>query len=71
MTEQMRRGTVKWFSSDKGYGFIARDEGEDVFFHFTALENTGFRTIEKDDEVEFEMESSPKGPKATRVVPVD
>ncbi len=71
MTEQMRRGTVKWFSSDKGYGFIAREEGEDVFFHFTALENTGFRTIEKNDEVEFELETSSKGPKATRVVPVD
>jgi len=71
MSEEMRRGKVKWFSSDKGYGFISRQDGEDVFFHFTVLENTGFKTIEKDCEVEFEMEDSPKGPKATRVVPVD
>ena len=71
MSEEMRRGKVKWFSSDKGYGFISRQDGEDVFFHFTVLENTGFKTIEKDCEVAFEMEDSPKGPKATRVVPVD
>ena len=71
MSEQMRQGKVKWFSSDKGYGFISREDGEDVFFHFTVLEDTGFKPIEKDREVKFEMEESDKGPKATRVVPVD
>lgn len=71
MSNITNEGTVKWFNSDKGYGFISRDEGEDVFFHFTVLENTGFKTIEKDCRVEFEMEDSPKGPKATRVVPLE
>lgn len=66
-----KEGVIKWFSEDKGYGFIAWEEGEDVFFHFTALEQTGFRRITEDVPVEFEMEEGPKGPKATRVVPID
>lgn len=62
------RGTVKWFSDDKGYGFIERDDGEDdVFFHFSVLEGDGFKTIDEGAEVEFDQEMSPKGPKATRV----
>lgn len=71
MQDEMKVGTVKWFSRDKGYGFISREDGDDVFFHFTALEQTGFKTIEADCRVEFEMEESNDGPKATRVIPVD
>jgi CspA family cold shock protein len=62
-------GRIKWFSREEGYGFIARDEGEDVFFHFTVLERTGFTPIEEGLEVEFEFEESSDGPKATKVVP--
>ncbi len=62
-------GRVKWFSRDEGYGFIECSEGDDVFFHFTALERTGFKPIEEDLEVEFELEESADGPKATTVIP--
>lgn len=71
MADEMCEGVVKWFSRDKGYGFIAREEGEDVFFHFTALEQTGFKPIEEDRPVQFEYEDSSEGPKATRVIPLD
>ena len=71
MSEAMLEGTIKWFSRDKGYGFISRDEGEDVFFHFTVLEQTGFKRIDSEMRVEFEMEEGKKGPKATRVIPID
>ncbi|MFW5966266.1 MAG: cold-shock protein [Persicimonas sp.] len=67
---EMYEGKVKWFSEDKGYGFIARDEGEDVFFHYSALQVSGFKTIEDDREVEFELEDGPKGPKAVNVHPL-
>jgi len=61
-------GTVKWFNEDKGYGFIERnDGGEDVFLHFSALEQSGFKTIAEDAAVEFDVESGPKGPKAANV----
>ena len=61
-------GTVKWFNDDKGYGFIARDDGDDVFFHYSALEVDGYKTIDDDSAVQFELEVGPKGPKAVRVV---
>jgi CspA family cold shock protein len=65
------QGTVKWFNEDKGYGFIARDDGgEDVFLHFSALQQDGFKTIDEGAKVEFEVEHGPKGPKATEVIPV-
>lgn len=67
---EMFEGKVKWFSEDKGYGFIARTEGEDVFFHYSALQVSGFKTIEDDRQVEFELEDGPKGPKAVNVHPL-
>jgi len=61
-------GTVKWFSGQKGYGFIEREGGDDVFVHFSAIQGEGFRNLEEGDQVEFEVESGPKGPQATNVV---
>ena len=66
MTEK-ETGTVKWFNDAKGYGFIARDSGEDVFVHYSAVEGEGFRTLREDDRVEFAVEQGPKGLQATRV----
>ena len=61
-------GTVKWFSRAKGYGFIQREGGEDVFVHFSAIQGGSFRNLEEGDQVEFTIESSPKGPQAADVV---
>jgi len=61
-------GTIKWFSSEKGYGFIAREDGPDVFVHYTAIQAEGFRTLEEGQRVEFTIEDSPKGPQAANVV---
>jgi len=61
-------GTVKWFSGQKGYGFIEREGGDDVFVHFSAIQGEGFRNLEEGDQVEFNVESGPKGPQATNVV---
>ena len=61
-------GTVKWFSGQKGYGFIEREGGDDVFVHFSAIQGDGFRNLEEGDQVEFNIESGPKGPQATNVV---
>jgi CspA family cold shock protein len=61
-------GTVKWFNNSKGYGFIGRDDGEDVFVHHTGIRGEGFKTLDEGDRVEFVVESSPKGPQATDVV---
>jgi len=61
-------GTVKWFSREKGYGFIAQEGGDDVFVHYTVIEGTGFRNLAEGEQVEFSVESSPKGPQATNVV---
>ena len=61
-------GTVKWFSRAKGYGFIQREGGEDVFVHFSAIQGGGFRNLEEGDQVEFTIESSPKGAQAADVV---
>ena len=60
-------GTVKWFSRAKGYGFIEREGGDDVFVHYSALQGEGFRNLEEGDQVEFTIESSPKGPQASDV----
>lgn len=65
---ERKTGTIKWFDEDKGYGFIEPDEGsEDVFLHFSELNQEGFKTIEEDERVEFEVEQGPKGLKATNV----
>jgi len=61
-------GTVKWFSRTKGYGFIARGDGKDVFVHYSAIAEEGFRNLEEGQQVEFSVEDSPKGPQATNVV---
>ncbi len=61
-------GTVKWFSRAKGYGFISRDGGDDVFVHYTAIQGDGFRNLDEGQQVEFSVEDSPKGPQATNVV---
>jgi CspA family cold shock protein len=63
-------GSVKWFSESKGYGFIEKDEGGDVFVHFSAIEGDGFRTLTEGQRVEFEEEQGPKGLQAKKVVPL-
>ena len=57
----METGTVKWFNRTKGYGFIEREEGEDVFVHFSAINSEGFKTLDEGDKVEFEITDGPKG----------
>jgi len=61
-------GTVKWFNSGKGYGFISREEGDDVFVHHSEIQAEGFRQLEEGQRVEFSVEDGPKGPQATNVV---
>ncbi|OGW60421.1 MAG: cold-shock protein [Nitrospirae bacterium RBG_16_64_22] len=63
----MARGTVKWFNDAKGFGFIAQEEGKDVFVHFSAIEGDGFKTLAEGDSVEFEVTQGPKGPQASNV----
>lgn len=67
MTERIT-GTVKWFSDNKGYGFIAREGGEDVFVHFSAIQGEGFRTLDEGQQVEFSIQQGPKGLQAAEVV---
>ncbi|MBW1998374.1 MAG: cold-shock protein [Deltaproteobacteria bacterium] len=67
----MARGTVKWFSNKRGYGFITPDEGgEDLFIHYTNIEGEGFRSLEEGQVVEFEEAQGDKGPQATKVRPI-
>ncbi len=67
----MARGTVKWFSSEKGFGFITQDSGgPDVFVHHTAIEGSGYRNLEEGQQVEFETAQGPKGLQASAVRPV-
>ena len=63
----MAIGTVKWFNPDKGFGFITPENGPDVFVHFSAITGTGFRNLDENDKVEFEITSGPKGPNAANV----
>jgi cold shock protein len=62
------QGSVKWFNSTKGFGFIARDNGPDVFVHYSAIKSAGFKTLEEGQRVEFTVENGPKGLQATDVV---
>ena len=61
-------GTVKWFNNTKGYGFIGRENGPDVFVHYTAIVGEGYKMLNEGDKVEFEIVQGPKGPQATNVV---
>jgi cold shock protein len=63
----MSQGTVKWFNAEKGYGFIARSDGPDVFVHYSEIDGYGFRSLEENQQVEFEVAQGPKGPQATGV----
>ena len=63
-------GTVKWFNGGKGYGFISREGGPDVFVHFSAIQGEGYRNLEEGQKVEFSIENGPKGLQASNVVPV-
>jgi len=64
------RGTVKWFSDEKGYGFISYEGGDDVFVHFSGISGEGFRSLSEGQSVEFEITQGPKGSQATNVRPV-
>jgi CspA family cold shock protein len=64
---QRETGTVKWFNAGKGYGFISRDAGSDLFVHYSAIEGEGFRSLDEGQRVEFTVEQSPKGPSAVAV----
>ena len=63
----MVKGTVKWFNATKGYGFISTENGDDVFVHYSAIEQDGFKTLEEGQQVEFEIVQGEKGPQATNV----
>jgi cold shock protein len=63
----MTHGTVKWFNADKGFGFIAREDGPDLFVHFSEIDGSGFRSLDENQRVEFEINQGPKGPQAVRV----
>lgn len=66
----MAQGTVKWFNNEKGYGFIAQEDGgDDVFVHYTAIQMQGFKGLEDNQKVEFEVTQGPKGPQAENVRP--
>jgi cold shock protein len=64
-------GTVKWFNATKGYGFIGREDGADVFVHFSAITMEGYRSLKQDQKVEFEIEQGPKGLQAANVIPLE
>ncbi len=67
----MATGTVKWFSPEKGYGFIQQENGPDVFVHFSAISGAGYRNLEENQKVEFEITEGQKGPQAANVRPVE
>ncbi len=64
----MARGTVKWFSNQKGYGFISSESGTDVFVHHSAIQGDGYKSLDEGQQVEFEIQQGPKGEQATNVV---
>ena len=66
----MAKGKVKWFSNQKGYGFITPEDGNDVFVHHSAIQGDGYKTLEEGQEVEFEVTTGPKGEQATNVVKI-
>ena len=66
----MIKGTVKWFNERKGFGFLSRDEGDDVFVHYSNIQGAGFKSLTEGQPVQFEVEDGPKGPTAVNVTPL-
>jgi CspA family cold shock protein len=66
----MEQGIVKWFNNSKGFGFIKRETGEDVFVHYKSISGDGYRTLKEGDKVEFEVETGPKGLQAVKVIKI-
>jgi CspA family cold shock protein len=66
----MIEGSVKWFNESKGFGFLSREDGPDVFVHHTEIRTDGYRTLNEGDKVQFEVVDSPKGPRASNVTPL-
>jgi CspA family cold shock protein len=66
----MEKGTVKWFNESKGFGFITKEDGGDVFVHYTAIQDNGFKSLSEGQAVSFETVDGPKGPKAVNVVKI-
>jgi CspA family cold shock protein len=63
-------GTVKWFNAEKGFGFIERDDGDDVFVHFSAIKSEGYKTLDEGQQVEFDVEQGQRGLQAVNVIPL-
>jgi CspA family cold shock protein len=63
----MTQGTVKWFNSEKGFGFLSREVGPDVFVHYSEIDGSGYRSLDENQRVEFDVSHGPKGPQATGV----
>ncbi|EHI74839.1 putative major cold shock protein [Streptococcus criceti HS-6] len=67
----MAQGTVKWFNSEKGFGFITQEDGPDVFAHFSEIQSNGFKSLEEGQKVSFDIEEGNRGPQATNIIKVD
>ena len=66
----MPQGTVKWFNNKRGWGFIVKEDGEDIFVHYSAIKGEGFRSLDEGQRVQFEIENGDKGPAAANVEPI-
>ena len=70
VNQGMIKGTVKWFNERNGFGFLSRDEGDDVFVHYSNIQSSGFKNLTEGQPVQFEVEDGPKGPTAVNVTPL-
>ena len=66
----MPKGTVKWFNEGKGFGFLSREDGDDVFVHYSSIQSSGFKSLVEGQSVEFDVQDGPKGPQAVNVTAV-